>query len=48
MARLMDGEIEKLKQEVSILDLVQSYGVELKKKGKDLIGLCCPSPLIKR
>ena len=40
MARLMDGEIEKLKQEVSLLDLVQSYGVELKKKGKDLIGLC--------
>jgi DNA primase catalytic core len=40
MARLMDGEIEKLKQEVSLLDLVQSYGVKLKKKGKDLIGLC--------
>jgi DNA primase len=40
MARMMDGELEKLKQEVSLLDLVQSYGVELKKKGKDLIGLC--------
>lgn len=40
MARLMDGEIEKLKQEVSLLDLVQSYGVKLSKKGKDLIGLC--------
>ena len=40
MARMMDGEIEKLKQEVSLPDLVQSYGVELKKKGKDLIGLC--------
>ncbi|NIO84813.1 MAG: DNA primase, partial [Candidatus Aminicenantes bacterium] len=40
MARLMDGEIEKLKQEVSLLDLVQSYGVELKKKGKELVGLC--------
>ena len=40
MARLVDGEIEKLKQEVSLPDLVQSYGVELKKKGKDLIGLC--------
>ncbi|MGD2092638.1 MAG: CHC2 zinc finger domain-containing protein [Candidatus Aminicenantes bacterium] len=40
MARLLDGEIEKLKQEVSLPDLVQSYGVELKKKGKDLIGLC--------
>jgi DNA primase len=40
MARLMDGEIEKLKQEVSLLDLMQSYGVELKKKGKELVGLC--------
>ncbi|MGD2092896.1 MAG: CHC2 zinc finger domain-containing protein, partial [Candidatus Aminicenantes bacterium] len=40
MARLLDGEIEKLKQEVSLPDLVQSYGVKLKKKGKDLIGLC--------
>jgi DNA primase len=40
MARMMDGELEKLKQEVSLLDLVQSYGVKLSKKGKDLIGLC--------
>ncbi|MGD2092863.1 MAG: CHC2 zinc finger domain-containing protein [Candidatus Aminicenantes bacterium] len=40
MARMMDGEIEKLKQEVSLMALVQSYGVKLKKKGKDLIGLC--------
>jgi DNA primase len=40
MSRLMDGEIEKLKQEVSLPDLVQAYGVELKKKGKELIGLC--------
>jgi DNA primase len=40
MARLTENELERLKQEVSLLDLVQSYGVELKKKGKDLIGLC--------
>lgn len=40
MARLTENELEKLKQEVSLIDLVQSYGVELKKKGKDLIGLC--------
>jgi DNA primase len=40
MARLKENELEKLKQEVSLIDLVQSYGVELKKKGKDLIGLC--------
>ncbi len=40
MARLMDGEIEKLKQDVSLPDMVRAYGVELKKKGKELIGLC--------
>jgi DNA primase len=40
MARLKENELERLKQEVSLLDLVQSYGVKLKKKGKDLIGLC--------
>ncbi len=40
MARMMDGELEKLKQEVSLLDLVQAYGVKLQKKGKDFIGLC--------
>ena len=40
MARMMDGEIEKLKRDVPLPDLVQSYGVSLKKKGKDLIGLC--------
>jgi DNA primase len=40
MARLNDNDIERLKQEVSLLDLVQSYGVKLQKKGKDLIGLC--------
>jgi DNA primase len=40
MARLVDEDLERLKQEVSLQDLVESYGVELKKKGKDLIGLC--------
>lgn len=40
MARLKENELERLKQEVSLLDLVQSYGVKLEKKGKDLIGLC--------
>jgi DNA primase len=40
MARLKENELERLKQEVSLLDLVQSYGVELKKKGKELVGLC--------
>ncbi len=40
MARLKENELERLKQEVSLLDLVQSYGVKLQKKGKELIGLC--------
>jgi DNA primase len=40
MARLKENELERLKQEVSLLDLVQSYGVKLQKKGKDMIGLC--------
>ena len=40
MARLTENELERLKQEVSLLDLVQSYGVKLQKKGKDMIGLC--------
>jgi DNA primase len=40
MARLVDEDLERLKQEVSLQDLVESYGVDLKKKGKDLIGLC--------
>jgi DNA primase len=40
MARLNENDLERLKQEVSLLDLVQSYGVKLQKKGKDMIGLC--------
>ncbi len=40
MARLKENELERLKQEVSLLDLVQSYGVKLQKKGKDMLGLC--------
>jgi DNA primase len=40
MAIKVDGEIERLKQEISLQELVTLYGVELKNKGKDLVGLC--------
>jgi DNA primase len=43
MARMVwvnNGEIERIKQEVSIRQLVEYYGVTLKKKGNDLVGLC--------
>lgn len=40
MARIADGEIERLKTEVSLVRLVEARGVELKKHGKDWLGRC--------
>jgi DNA primase len=40
MAWAAEGEIERIKQEVSIRQLVEYYGVKLEKKGKDLVALC--------
>jgi DNA primase len=40
MARIPDHEIERLKAEVSLLRLVESSGVELKRTGKDSLGRC--------
>ncbi len=40
MARIPDDVIERLKSEVSLERLVQAHGVELKRHGADLIGLC--------
>jgi len=40
MARIPEGEIERLKREVSIERLAEARGVELKRHGADLIGLC--------
>ena len=40
MARIPEGEIERLKREVSIERLAEACGVELKRHGADLIGLC--------
>jgi hypothetical protein len=40
MARIADEEIERLKKEISLERLVTGFGVELKRKGKDLFGRC--------
>ena len=40
MARIPESEIERLKNEVSVQRLVEASGIELKKSGKDLAGLC--------
>jgi len=40
MARIPDVEIERLKQEISIQRLVEGAGIQLKRHGKDWLGLC--------
>src|SRR5580658_8425511 len=40
MARIPDEEIERLKEEVSLERLVTSTGIELRRHGADLLGLC--------
>jgi DNA primase catalytic core len=40
MARIPEAEIERLKQEVSVQRLVEARGIELKRHGADLLGLC--------
>jgi DNA primase len=35
-----ENEIERVKQSISLADVVRSRGVELKKKGRQLWGLC--------
>jgi DNA primase catalytic core len=40
MARIPDEVIDRLKQEVSLQRLVEARGIELKRYGADLIGLC--------
>ncbi|NIO79565.1 MAG: toprim domain-containing protein [Candidatus Aminicenantes bacterium] len=40
MVWVANSEIERIKQEVLIRQLVEYYGVTLKKKGNDLVGLC--------
>ena len=40
MARFSDQQIDRLKREVPLLDLVRQAGVELKQKGRNWMGLC--------
>ena len=40
MARIPDDQIERLKNEVSLERLVTGFGIELKRHGADLLGLC--------
>jgi DNA primase catalytic core len=40
MARIPEQDIERLKQEVSLQRLVEARGIELKRHGADLLGLC--------
>jgi len=40
MARIPDEVIDRLKQEVSLQRLVEARGIQLKRYGADLIGLC--------
>ena len=40
MARIPESEIERLKRDVSVERLAEARGVELKRHGTDLIGLC--------
>jgi DNA primase len=40
MARIPDDELERLKREADLVELVRESGVELKGKGDTVIGLC--------
>lgn len=40
MARLPEEEIERINREVSVERLVEASGIEHKRSGKDLVGLC--------
>jgi DNA primase catalytic core len=40
MARIPEGDIERLKEEISVERLVESAGIALTKSGKDKIGRC--------
>ena len=40
MARIPESEIERIKRDVSVERLVEASGVELKRLGKNLVGLC--------
>jgi DNA primase len=41
VARIPEPEIERLKEQVSLVSLAEAAGVTLRKTGSDLTG-CCP------
>lgn len=40
MARIPEEELERLKRDVDLAELVRASGVVLKRHGADLMGLC--------
>src|SRR5262245_44019146 len=40
MARIPDDELERLKQEAPVRRFVEARGIELRRHGADLLGLC--------
>ncbi len=40
MVQIPDNELDRLKSKVSLVRLVESSGIKLKKHGKDYPGLC--------
>ena len=40
MSRIPEEELERLKRDVPLRQLVEAYGVELKGSGDNLLGLC--------
>ncbi|WP_230417570.1 CHC2 zinc finger domain-containing protein [Paraburkholderia polaris] len=40
MARIADSELERMKAEVSVEQLVRTHGIELVRSGRDVRGRC--------
>ena len=40
MMRIPEAEIERLKAEVSVQRLAEARGIQLQRRGPDLVGLC--------
>jgi DNA primase len=40
MARLPDEVVERIKREISVQRLAEARGIQLRRSGKELIGLC--------
>jgi DNA primase len=40
VARLPDEMVERIKREISVQRLVEARGIQLKRVGKNLVGLC--------